>query len=119
MRADSSRQKVVSGFDAVKFCEPDWKPGVGNGKYVFSKSCALGSILPAGITFPANGIPVSGSWMTRDGRSALKSPSRSVGVATCAVRVPPLSIIRLHSCDQKKNTRSFFTGPPKVYPKLL
>src|SRR3954453_251494 len=116
-RADSSRQKVISGFDAVKLSAPDWK--FGRGKYVVSSSAAFGSILLPGMMFPGKGWPVSGSVITRSGRSALKSPLRCASVATVAVRVPLLSMIRLHSWDQKKKSFSFIIGPPIVYPKLL
>src|SRR3954453_5915005 len=44
---------------------------------------------------------------------ALKSLVFSAAVGTKAVRVSPRWIL-FHSCDQKKNARSWTIGPPKV-----
>src|SRR5574338_258727 len=69
----------------------------------------------AGILFPGNGAPVSGSiGMVAQLVSVwLKSPLRSASVGTNCVRTVP-RFSRFHSADPKKCSLSLIRGPPKL-----
>ena len=111
----------TAGFPIQLFA-PCWNPGIGSGSALTS-ALPCGLIRSAGMMLPWNGCPVSGSRITRPGRSALKSPLRIAAVGTMPVCSSTVRS-RCHSSPQKKNTFDLLVlnlpgmkiGPPSVKP---
>ena len=86
----------------IQLFAPCWNPGIGSG-YALSSARPCGLMRSCGMMLPGNGRPVSGSRMTRPGRSALKSPLRIAAVGTMPVCSSTVRS-RCHSWPQKKNS---------------
>src|SRR4026209_68075 len=109
--------EVTDVTQLLQLPDPGVTFGVG---YSFKNAWPAGLMRLAGLGFPGNAAPVSGSTGAGDEQppmlGPLKSPLRSASVGTNAARAVPRCSC-FHSALPKKCSLSFMIGPPIDPPK--